>query len=103
MPVSSNASLVTRSAASCMISTAIMPPSDRPARANSRAGIWSSTQRAVFSQVSKTDRGALRQSGTTMSATSLSAATCGANSRGEHNMPGTSSNGVLAMVPPRRT
>jgi hypothetical protein len=43
-----------------MISTAVMPPSDRPASADFSAGIWSSSQAAVVSQLSKMPRGGLR-------------------------------------------
>ena len=51
----------------CMTSAAIIPPRDRPAIANGPGGMQSSTQRAVVSQESKIERGALRQSGTAMS------------------------------------
>ena len=58
------------------------------------------TQRAVLSQLSKVESGAWRQSGTTISATSARAASCGANSRGEQSRPGTSNNGVLVIRTP---
>ena len=74
-----------------------MPPSERPASANFSAGIWSTTQRAAVSQLSQMDSGALRQSGTTMSAWSARAATWAENKRGEHSTPGTSSRGVLVI------
>ena len=60
-------------------------------------GIWASTQRAALSQVSQTDRGALRQSGTTMSASAARPASWAAKSLGEHSNPGTRSRGVLAI------
>src|SRR5216683_432203 len=102
MPVSSRASVVTRSAANCMISTASMPPSDRPARANLPAGIWSTTQRAALSQLSQIASGARRQSGTTISASPESAATWSAYSRGEQSMPGSRSSAVLFIGSSRR-
>src|SRR3984957_18992439 len=101
-PVSRSASFVTRSAANCMISTANMPPSDRPARANLPAGIWSTAQRAALSQLSQIASGARRQSGTTTSASPDSAATWPAYSRGEQIMPGTRSSGVLFIRSSRR-
>ncbi len=56
------------------------------------------TQRAVASHESQIAGGACRQSGTTISAASFSAANCGAYRRGEQSRPGINSSGVFAMV-----